>query len=300
MLVHYHVEKLKQVIGDFYALTGINVSVLDTEFHMLARCPEEQNSFCALIHQTPVGFSRCLASDTALLRSCVERRQPVTHRCHAGLIDTAVPIFSGELLLGFILFGQVCETEGDRLPFTAVSSRVADLGADVDALRTAYDKLMFFDRQTIRCASELVSMLTRYIWLEQMIRADGKSPLEQITDYIDTHLTETITVPALCQRFHLSKNTLYRHFREGLRCTVGEYVTRRRLALAEQLLKTTELPIYRICEQAGIENYHYFCRLFKKEVGQTPLRFRKLHRTDNTLHLPSEGAIKRKKGHTHV
>ena len=54
-----------------------------------------------------------------------------------------------------------------------------------------------------------------------------------------------------------------------------EYVNERRLACAERLLRTTDLPVYMICERCGIENYQYFCRRFKQKKGLTPLRYRK-------------------------
>ena len=59
--------------------------------------------------------------------------------------------------------------------------------------------------------------------------------------------------------------------------TVNEYVTNARINKARELLVSTEEPVYRIAEQTGLDNYTYFCRLFKHHTGLTPSEYRKNH-----------------------
>ena len=39
--------------------------------------------------------------------ACAKAKKPVTHYCHAGLVDTAVPIRYKDSILGYIMFGQI-------------------------------------------------------------------------------------------------------------------------------------------------------------------------------------------------
>ena len=284
MLISYNVEKLKKVILDFHHLTGISIAVYDTDFTPIVAGKSDQRTFfCNLIQSTPNGQRRCYASDNALLNRCVECGQAVvTHRCHAGLADTVVPIFQSGTLMGFIIFGQVCEKKESPASFSEIYECVKDLGLDYEALKQAYKSLTFFDRQKIDSAAEVISMLTKYIWLEKMIQPKFNSEFEKLLEYISTHLNEPLTVSLLCHKFNFSKNALYKNFHFHFNCTVNEYIAQKRLTHAERLLKTTSMPISEVCVQCGIDNYYYFCRLFKKEKGVTPLQYRKQFVPANT------------------
>lgn len=276
MLFKYNIEKLERVLQDFHEVTGITVGVFDTQFNCLSHYPKIKSCFCEMIQSIPEGCRRCVESDCRLLARCLEEKRPVSHRCHAGLSDTVVPIMNGEVLIGFIMFGQIREDSVQKISFKEIFENVKDLGLDREALRRAYGQLVFLDSQKVESAAEIVTMLTKYIYVERLIEQEYSSKeMERIAEYIDSHLTDKLSVSSLCRSFNLSKNALYNLFNVHMECPVKEYINARRLERAEQLLKTTELPIYEVCEQCGIENYQYFCRLFKKEKGETPLQYRK-------------------------
>ena len=275
MLLHYNEEKLKSVIMDFYNLTGISISIMDTEFNHIVRYPDPLNAFCTYVQTSKEGKRRCALCDCEVINRCIELRCPISHRCHAGLTDTAVPIISNGVILGFIMFGQVFGAEEKSVPFPEIYKNVKDLDLDAEILRDTYESIMFFDAKKIESASKIVSMLTKYIWQEQMISPEYNADFEMLLKYIDTNVSQPMTVSFLCHKFNISKNALYANFKKYFGCAINEYINRQRILRAEQLLKTTCLPIYDICERVGIGNYNYFCRLFKKEKGTTPLQFRK-------------------------
>lgn len=276
MLLRYHIEKLNHVIRSFHRLTGISISIVDTEFHHLVRCrAESPDAFCKMIQSTPKGLARCGASDCALLSDCREKRAPCTHLCHAGLADTCVPIIDNGSLLGYVIFGQVCDSPRSVAHFSEIYPRIMDLGLDRDLLEDAYSRILFVDRKTIESASELVNILTKYIWLEHMIHRDDNDVFDRISEYILNNLDQNLEIEALCRRFNLSKNALYKLFHKNVGCTVNEYVTSRRMAEAEKLLRESSLAVYQICEAVGIGNYQYFCRVFKRANGISPLQYRK-------------------------
>lgn len=275
LIYKYDAEKLKKVIWDFYNVTGISVSVLDSELNLLAAYPDPAVKFCRLIHSSDEGMRRCLMSDRKLFSKCIESRCAVTHTCHAGLSDTAVPIFNNEILLGFIIFGQVGRQSDKKTPFSSIYKNVNDLGLDKLELKSAYGELDFFAESKIKSAAEVVVMLTKYIMLEQIIQPEYSNGTKKIIEYIDLNITEDLSVSSICRKFNVSKNTLYNIFNTHFDCGVKEYIISRKISRAEQLLKTTDLPIYQVCERCGIDNYQYFCRLFKKEKGITPLQYKK-------------------------
>ncbi len=276
MLLKYNTEKLKKVIDDFHITTGIPVSVCGVDGKQLARSgPETKNRFCKLVQSTAAGLERCRASDDRLIAEATKRRCAVSCRCHAGLADTVVPIYAQSQFLGSVIFGQIGDAEGQKTPFAEVYEMVKDLGLDEGELREAYESFYFFDRRQLESATEIVTILIKYILLEHIIEPEFESEIQNIVSYIDENLSEDLSVAKLCRKFLISKNTLYGIFREHFDCSVKEYVLSRRMESAEKMLKTTSYSVRQVGERCGLGNYQYFCRVFKQQNGDTPLQFRK-------------------------
>ncbi|MBE6808953.1 MAG: helix-turn-helix transcriptional regulator [Ruminococcaceae bacterium] len=137
----------------------------------------------------------------------------------------------------------------------------------LDAL---YQKLPYFTEKQINCLSDLLPR----ILFQNAIEIENDSFITEITDYIEQNLNNELTVELLCSKFFISKNRLYEAFHSHFNSTVNEYITDRRMVKAKELLKNTKEPIYKIAEDVGIENYTYFCKLFKRKTGLTPTEYR--------------------------
>lgn len=280
MLIRYHLEKLQETIWDFHRLTGLNLRILDVNFSILVSAMDS-NPYCDLIHGCSDGSIRCERSDEMLLRLAREKKEPVTHICHAGLCDMVVPILNEGVVLGYIILGQISDSARGALDFEKIRPLVEDLPVDAEELKRAYDSLRFFDADLITGAAHIVSMLAKHIWLENMIVPESDRTVEALCAYVQRHLSEPLSVTLLCREFGFSHNTLYRLFRERYNCTVNEYITMQRLECAKHLLEGTELSMSVIGEQTGIGNEQYFCRLFRRKTGVTPLQYRKNWRRAN-------------------
>jgi AraC family transcriptional regulator len=69
---------------------------------------------------------------------------------------------------------------------------------------------------------------------------------------------------------------LSREFRRRYRITIGEYVRKRRIEHASQLLSNSEMPMAEIASTCGFSDQSHFCALFKRYSGMTPAKFRNL------------------------
>lgn len=99
--------------------------------------------------------------------------------------------------------------------------------------------------------------------------------VEQIAEWIDGHYTEPATLERLAEISHGSPFHLQRLFKRHKQMSPSEYVQKRRLEKAEELLKTGGLSIEEIGCKAGFSNTAYFITLFKKTNGVTPGQFRR-------------------------
>lgn len=284
MRINFNIDRLDKLLYDFYRLTGLTISVWDADFHQLSFQPKQMCGFCRLIKASPEGNHRCFLSDQAVCKECAATGKPVSHTCHAGLIDTAVPIQFKDTVLGYMMFGQVTDKKN---PHTAQTLRLLsrELHVKEAALSSAYEELDVFDQEKIESAGSILKMATRYLWLSEYIEIGYHTQASQIDDYIRGNLRGDLSVETLCRRFGISKNRLYELSHEWFHMPIGNFITSVRIEEAKKLLSTTDLPVHQVSTAVGIGDYSYFTKIFKTNVGVQPLKYRKnfpfsLHRED--------------------
>ena len=97
----------------------------------------------------------------------------------------------------------------------------------------------------------------------------NKSLDSRIISYINRHISEDITLDAICEKFYLSKTHLCRIFKKATASTVGEYITVKRLVNARQLILSGTPPT-KAYLQCGFRDYSVFYRAYKKKYGISP------------------------------
>lgn len=97
---------------------------------------------------------------------------------------------------------------------------------------------------------------------------------EMLTDLINAHYAEPLTLPRLAELAGIHPSTANKTFREVLGIPVNEYLTRYRLAQAMQRLADTDDPILQIAYECGFGSSSRFYDLFKHRTGTTPKLFR--------------------------
>jgi len=93
--------------------------------------------------------------------------------------------------------------------------------------------------------------------------------ITHLLQYINDHLTQPLNIDDLAKTSYLSKYYMMRLFKEETGCTIGQYINRKRLQLAKDLLLTGE-SITEACFQSGFQDYSTFSRAYKKEFGESP------------------------------
>lgn len=99
--------------------------------------------------------------------------------------------------------------------------------------------------------------------------------LMKAVDYINYHFASEITMNDLCSVSGVSKQYLCLLFRNTLNTRPMEYIAKRRLQAAKEMLVSTEKSIEDISAEVGFCTSSYFCKLFKRYEGMTPSAFRR-------------------------
>ena len=93
--------------------------------------------------------------------------------------------------------------------------------------------------------------------------------------FLDKEFAENIDLDAVILEANLSKYHFIRLFKQMFAVTPHQYLIRRRIKEAIQLLINTETSVSEVCEDVGFNSPSSFCILFKKIIGQTPLEYRR-------------------------
>ena len=101
------------------------------------------------------------------------------------------------------------------------------------------------------------------------------SIIMQIVGYIHNHFNEDFSIQDLCNKFFISKNALCVQFRKLMQCSIMQYRQFIRISKAKELLSYTKKDMEIIAEECGFSSANYFSLIFKKEVGLSPVAYRK-------------------------
>lgn len=98
--------------------------------------------------------------------------------------------------------------------------------------------------------------------------------LIKAVDYITMNYSSSISMEELCTVSGVSKQYLCLLFRTALNARPMEYISKRRIQAAKELLTSTDMTIEEIAAKVGFCSASYFCKLFKRYEGITPTRFK--------------------------
>ena len=101
-----------------------------------------------------------------------------------------------------------------------------------------------------------------------------KHSIQKAINYIREHCQEEISLTSVADYVRLNPTYFSRFFKEETGCSFVDYLKRLRIEKAKELLRTSNLKIYEICEALGYQSVQYFSTLFKNMVGVTPQEYR--------------------------
>jgi xylan 1,4-beta-xylosidase len=139
----------------------------------------------------------------------------------------------------------------------------------------------------------LMSLIVRNVPFKQQPDAlsdqqdKDKDRIQRITEYIQAHYGEKISLQNLADEAYLSMYYLSHFFKKKMGITFQGYLTLVRLQNAVKLLSQTDKRITDIALQCGFPSIRAFNQAFKEQYGSTPRTYR--HQRDYPGIMPAEG-----------
>lgn len=98
----------------------------------------------------------------------------------------------------------------------------------------------------------------------------------QTITLIQYDLTADLRLKSIAERLNVNSSYLSTLFHKEVGCTLTEYINKQRIERSIHLLQLTSKPVQEIATECGFQDGNYFIKLFKKQTGFTPSRYRAL------------------------
>ncbi|MGW9124536.1 helix-turn-helix domain-containing protein [Paenibacillus chitinolyticus] len=116
--------------------------------------------------------------------------------------------------------------------------------------------------------------------------------VDQARRYMQENYTEPVTLEKLAELLGSSPRHLTRLFKRKTGTSPIDYIIRLRLNKAKEMLLATDLTLQEIAESIGYPDSYSLAKMFKKQVGIAPIRYRTEQRNRRICpDLPSDTAV---------
>ncbi|MFO1448961.1 MAG: helix-turn-helix domain-containing protein [Opitutaceae bacterium] len=238
------------------------------------------NPFCVLMAGNNGTCSACLRLQQNV--EAAAQTQPATLECHAGLIESAVPVHFGAELVGYLQTGQIFFRP----------KRVARLRRGLLALNVTLPP-------DLQCLAEAAYLHTRIVPKESYVSilrllqvfADHlglAGPLALLTDvttdppsitraraFIAARMNDELHLDEVAAAVHMSRCHFCKVFKRATGFTLNQYLVRLRVQSAKQRLLDPHLRISEAAFATGFQSLSQFNRMFRRIAGESPTTYRR-------------------------
>ena len=269
--------KLDEILEDFYAVTKMEISVLNGSFHTVSVRRSHEGSFCSFLHRAAESIDICKGSDIERLSEVEASGRAILYTCPCGVVEAIVPIVRGDSIVAYLIASMgVRDTEYEAA--LDMAEAVAP-GLGRDKLDGALSSMRRLTERECAAHFNMMKLLAEHLANDTAI-TDGEESIGKLVKYyVRNNLSEKLTLSGIALNLHCSTVTLTEHFKAEFGITIMEYVTKKRMELAEKLLLTTDEPLAEIAALVGLSDVEYFSRTFKKHHGIPPATWRRANRS---------------------
>jgi AraC-like DNA-binding protein len=111
--------------------------------------------------------------------------------------------------------------------------------------------------------------------------------LRRAKDLIDRDFAEPLDVPALAREAHASRAHFIRSFKKAFGETPHQYILRRRVERAKELLRNTRLSVTEVSLDVGFRSLGSFSTAFRQLVGEPPSAYARRWRSAVPPRIPA-------------
>ena len=269
-------KNIQKTLDTFSGITGLNAVLVDVNYRPLAESGNMTGDFCEAIHASQKCLDCCIESDIQAFSKVAQSGQTYIYTCPFGFYQAITPVKVEEEILAFLIVSLVAKEQ----PFetweknTLSAVRAVDADMDITSLYQHLDKVVMYSEDKLSLCTQTLEIFAQHISTKLPHKIVYPSLGEAAKAYIKNNLHKKITLSALSMSLHCSTVTLTEHFRKEFGITIMQYVLNKRMELAKELLKSTDMTVKEIAYRCGFADVEYFSRCFRDNCGNSPARWR--------------------------
>lgn len=266
MNFEFNAEKINSVLKNFYTVTKIKTVLYNSELSVITAFPFGECAFCSALEKNKASKALCEHCTKTALNRCQKERKCIIYTCHSGLIEAVAPIFMDDIIVGYIMLGQVLKTDSSK-------EQIAQYAASYigETANLHIKELVEKTDEEIYATTEMMQSCVCYFLMNKLIEEKHGNILLELKGYIEENPSADLSTATLCKKFNISRNYLYKISNTYFGMPIASYVRIKRLKYAEDLIKGG-YSVTRAAEKAGFNDYGYFGKLFKRYIGNPPLK----------------------------
>ena len=263
-------EELKNVIIDFYKITGIMLSMYDENFNPIYSYPPTHSPFCSIVRSSKLEV-KCYECDRNAMRQCKSQKKPMIYECHMGMIEAMTPIISSDTIIGYLLMGQILPEHKTLQLRDKIESLPQSLDLSKEELLSAISQMKPLSKETLKAAVHIMDMCASFISLNRFVFSVQNPLQHDIENYIYEHISDPeLSMSSICNHFLISRSTLYAISKNAYGIGISDYIRYCRIELAKKLLLHKQHSIAEISRSCGFNEPNYFTKTFKQLTGILP------------------------------
>lgn len=145
----------------------------------------------------------------------------------------------------------------------------------IDSISSDFAMKIEAAKSTEECDDLFPTMIRKYSRLVQKHSQKNYSLLVQkVITCIDTDITADLSLKTQAKLLNVNPSYLSTLFKKETGITLTDYVNKKRVEKAKQLLKSGNAQIQTVAQNCGMLDVNYFTKIFKKHTGVTPKEYR--------------------------
>lgn len=136
---------------------------------------------------------------------------------------------------------------------------------------------LFYEGKVFEALSLIYDRYVYKIKEEKNLSKEDREYIKNVNLYINDHYSFDLTLDKLSKIACMGLTKLKKTFKMVNKCTITEYIQRKRVTEAQHLLMKTDLNVGQIANIVGYKSASRFSELFKKNTGIRPADYRRLY-----------------------
>src|ERR1041385_4748229 len=240
---------------------------------------EDGDSLASILARFNKARAACLRAQTDASRTPDSTTRTVTW--FAGLSESAVPVYVGDHILGFLETGEVMLKNPTKKHFASITRQLRAWGYNTDwkQLERAYFRSCVLSPVRYRAMLRLLSLFARHLSIlsnQLVVRRenDESTNMTRARQFIEEHQAEPLSLGRIARVANISRHYFCKMFKKATGINFTDYLSRVRVEKSKTLLLNPNSRISEVAFACGFQSMTNFNRAFKRIVRRSPTQFR--------------------------